>query len=80
MFGMVTLSYCIKEYFQFVAGRIRLATLVYGPDGRSRGVATVEFTKPERAALVARKYDGVKVDNRPMKVISVLHTAYAFRY
>jgi len=58
----------IKEYFQSVVGPIRRAILTYGPDGRSRGVATVEFTKPEHAATAAQKYNGVEVDKRPMKV------------
>lgn len=58
----------IKEYFQQVVGPIRRATLTYGPDGRSRGVATVEFNKPEHAATAAEKYNGVEVDKRPMKV------------
>lgn len=58
----------IKEYFQQVVGPIRRATLTYGPDGRSRGVATVEFQKPEHAATAAEKYNGVEVDKRPMKV------------
>jgi hypothetical protein len=79
--GFLTLSFCIlKEYFQSVVGPIRRAILTYGPDGRSRGVATVEFTKPEHAATAAQKYNGVEVDKRPMKVISVLPVAYAFRY
>ena len=81
MLGILTLIFCIiKEYFQSVAGPIRRATLNCGPDGRSRGVATVEFTNPERAATVALKYNGVVVDNRPMKVILVDQAALAFRY
>lgn len=49
-------------------GPIARATLTYGPDGRSRGVATVEFKKAEHAATAAQKYNGVEVDKRPMKV------------
>ncbi|KAA8896883.1 putative mRNA export protein mlo3 [Sphaerosporella brunnea] len=58
----------IKEYFQSVVGPIRRAILTYGPNGQSRGVATVEFVKPEHAATAAQRYNGVEVDNRPMKV------------
>jgi len=58
----------IKEYFQSVVGPIRRATLTYGPNGQSRGVATVEFQKSEHATLAAQKYNGVEVDSRPMKV------------
>jgi len=58
----------IKEYFQQVVGPIRRAIITYGPDGRSRGIASVEFNKPEHAATAAQKYNGVEVDKRPMKV------------
>lgn len=58
----------IKEYFQSVVGPIKRAILTYGPDGRSRGVATVEFSNAEHAAIAAQKYNGVEVDKRPMKV------------
>ena len=59
-----------------VVGPIRRAILTYGPDGRSRGVATIEFTNPERAATAALHYNGVQVDNRPIKVISVHPVTY----
>ncbi|KAI5795064.1 hypothetical protein EDC01DRAFT_705679 [Geopyxis carbonaria] len=58
----------VKEYFSSVVGPIKHAVLTYGPDGRSRGVATVEFKKSEDAAIAAQKYNGVEVDKRPMKV------------
>ena len=68
------LSFCsLKEYFQQVVGNVRRAVLTYGPNGQSRGVATVEFVKSEHAQLAAQKYNGVDVDNRPMKV-SLLST------
>ena len=40
----------------------------YGPSGRSRGTATIVFAKPGSAAQAARDLNGVKVDNRAMKV------------
>ncbi|CCX12248.1 Similar to mRNA export protein mlo3; acc. no. Q09330 [Pyronema omphalodes CBS 100304] len=58
----------LKEYFQSVVGPIKRALLTYGPDGKSRGVATIEFQKASDATLAASKYNGVDVDNRPMKV------------
>jgi THO complex subunit 4 len=42
--------------------------LTYGPNGQSRGVCTVWFAKADAAAKAAKEMDGVKVDNRPMKV------------
>jgi THO complex subunit 4 len=43
-------------------------TLAYGPDGRSRGEATVLFGESTKAAEALKKFNGVKVDNRPMRV------------
>lgn len=42
--------------------------LTYGPTGRSRGTATIVFAKPGSAAQAAHELNGVKVDNRAMKV------------
>jgi THO complex subunit 4 len=44
--------------------------LTYGPNGRSRGVATIVFAKPGSAADAAKQLNGVKVDNRAMKASS----------
>lgn len=72
----LTLSFSpLKEYFNQVVGPIKRATLTYGPDGRSRGVATVEFVKSDDAATAAQKYNGVPVDNKPMKVC--YHTGFS---
>lgn len=46
--------------------------LTYGPTGRSRGTATIIFVKPGSAAQAAHELNGVKVDNRAMKVRSPL--------
>ena len=78
---MLTLNFSVlKEYFQSVVGPIRRAILTHGPDGRSRGVAMAEFTKPEHAAVAVQKYNGVELDKRRMKVIVVHPAVYAFRY
>jgi len=42
--------------------------LTYGPNGQSRGIATIFFRDPGSAAQAASSLNGVKVDNRPMKV------------
>jgi len=47
--------------------------LTYGPTGRSRGTATIIFSKAGSAAQAARELNGVKVDNRAMKVRHALH-------
>jgi len=58
----------IKEYFAKVVGPIKRCVITYGPNGQSRGIATVEFTRPTDAATAAQKYNGVEVDKKPMKV------------
>jgi THO complex subunit 4 len=58
----------IKEYFTKVVGPIKRCVITYGPNGQSRGIATVEFMRPAHAATAAQKYNGVEVDKRPMKV------------
>jgi THO complex subunit 4 len=48
--------------------------LVYGPNGQSRGIANVTFLKPEGASKAVSELNGVKVDNRAMKVSCFLNT------
>jgi len=43
-------------------------SLAYGPDGKSRGEATVIFSKPGSAAEAHKEYNNVGVDGRPMRV------------
>jgi THO complex subunit 4 len=42
--------------------------LIYGPNGQSRGVATVTFGQAGSAAKAAKDLNGVTIDNRPIKV------------
>ena len=42
--------------------------LTYGPNGVSRGVATIIFSKPGSAQDALQQLNGVLVDKRPMKV------------
>lgn len=46
--------------------------LSYGPNGESRGLATIIFARADGAAKAAKELNGLKVDGRPMKV-SMLH-------
>jgi len=43
-------------------------TITYGPNGVSRGIATIIFSKPGLANDAAVKLNGLLVDKRPMKV------------
>ncbi|KAF2089011.1 hypothetical protein K490DRAFT_64222 [Saccharata proteae CBS 121410] len=62
----------IKEYFGKSVGPVKKVLLTYGPNGQSRGVATVIFSKPEAAAQAANTHNGLKVDNRPIRVEVIL--------
>lgn len=62
----------IKEYFVSTIGPVRKVLLTYGPNGQSRGVATVIFGSGMAAAEAAKLLDGTKVDGRPMRVEVVL--------
>ncbi|EME78582.1 uncharacterized protein MYCFIDRAFT_212424 [Pseudocercospora fijiensis CIRAD86] len=57
----------IKEYFSTSVAPVKRVIVNYGPNGRSRGSATVFFGKPT-AAQEAVRLDGTKVDGRAMRV------------
>ena len=42
--------------------------LTYGPNGASRGIATIIFSKPGSANDALVQLNGMLVDKRPMKV------------
>lgn len=58
----------IKDYFTQTIGPVKKVLLSYGPNGKSRGVATIIFPKPGSAAQAAKDLDGLKVDSRPMRI------------
>ena len=49
-------------------GPVKRATITYGPNGVSRGVATIIFSKADSANAALNQLNGVLVDKRPMKV------------
>lgn len=49
-------------------GKVNRCAIAYGPNGVSRGVATIEFATPGHANIAFTKYNGTTVDKRPMKV------------
>ena len=61
----------IQDYFGKTIGYTKRVFLTYGPTGKSRGVATIIFSDPKAAAKAAAQLDGVKVDNRAMRVSNV---------
>ena len=58
---------CVQEYFTKSVAPVKRVILNYGPTGRSRGSATVFFSKPG-AAADAVSYDGTLVDGKKMRV------------
>ncbi|CAK4031450.1 related to RNA annealing [Lecanosticta acicola] len=62
----------IKEYFGTAVAPVKKVILNYGPQGRSRGSATVTFGKPTAAAQAATKLDGLKVEGKVMRVEVVM--------
>lgn len=59
-----------QDFFQKAIGNVKKVLLSYGPNGRSRGEATVIFNKLTKAAEAMSKYNGVKVDDKPLRVRS----------
>ena len=62
----------IQDYFGKTVGSVKKVLLTYGPEGRSRGIAQITFSSPTSGNQAAKQLDGVKVDNRPMKVRKTL--------
>ncbi|USW57252.1 Putative RNA recognition motif domain, nucleotide-binding alpha-beta plait domain superfamily [Septoria linicola] len=57
----------IKDYFSASVGPVKKVILNYGPTGRSRGSATVVFSKSTGGAE-AVKLDGTIVDGKKMRI------------
>ena len=62
----------IQDYFGKTVGHIKTVLLTYGPTGRSRGVAQITFSSATSGSQAAKQLDGVKVDNKPMRVGNIL--------
>ncbi|MCJ1298648.1 hypothetical protein MMC08_001438, partial [Hypocenomyce scalaris] len=65
------------EYFVKSVGPVRRVTITYGPNGVSRGIATIIFSKPGSANEALAKLNGLLVDKRPMKIEVVLDASRA---
>jgi THO complex subunit 4 len=62
----------LQDYFQQTVAPVKRIILVYGPNGQSRGIATVIFGTAAAAAKAVKELNGVKVDGKPMKVEVIL--------
>lgn len=63
-----TKCYFQQDYFQQTVAPVKKVLLVYGPNGQSRGIASVVFGNAGSAVKAVAELNGVKVDGRPMKV------------
>jgi len=60
----------LQEYFASAVGvgRPKKILMQYGPNGKSLGSATVIFNRPDQAQKATTALNGVKIDNRPIRV------------
>ncbi|KAL9120263.1 MAG: hypothetical protein Q9187_003179, partial [Circinaria calcarea] len=66
-----------SEYFGKTVGPIKRVTITYGPNGISRGIAMIIFSKPGSANDALVKLNGIRIDDRPMKIEVVLDASRA---
>jgi RNA recognition motif. (a.k.a. RRM, RBD, or RNP domain) len=69
----LALSWCWltspKDLFNVQIGKVQRVTLAYGPQGVSKGIATIQFINKGDAKKAYDKYDGKLIDNtRRLKV------------
>ncbi len=64
----------IQDYFGQTIGNVKRVLLTYGPNGRSRGNATIIFRTGDAGQKAVKQLDGVKVDSKPMKVCMSLRS------
>ncbi|KAI9787112.1 MAG: hypothetical protein M1839_003347 [Geoglossum umbratile] len=67
----------VKDYFSNTVGPVKKVLITYGPNGVSRGIATVIFNRAVHANRALEELNGILVDGRPMKVEMVLDAARA---
>lgn len=58
-------------------GHVKKVFVTYGPNGVSRGSATVIFNKADCAAKASKELDGMLVDGKPIKIEVVLDASKA---
>lgn len=60
-----------KDLFNVQIGQVARVTLTYGPNGTSKGIATIQFRNQGDAKKAFDRYDGKLIDNsRRLKVCS----------
>ncbi|KAI9857644.1 MAG: hypothetical protein M1824_004762 [Vezdaea acicularis] len=67
----------IKDYFAKAIAPVKRVQITYGPNGQSRGIAMVTFFRSDAADKAMSQLNGVKVDQRPIKIEVVLDAQHA---
>lgn len=58
----------VQDYIVKAIGGCKRVMITYGPDGRSRGIATVIFTNTALGKKCVDVLNNVKIDQRPLRV------------
>jgi len=56
---------------------VKKVELAYGPNSRSKGIATVYFLSSDGATLAMKEMNGILIDTRPIKVEIVVDASVA---
>jgi len=67
----------IKEYFGKSVGPIKRVEISYGPNGASRGIANIIFSRADGASKALTQLNGLLVDGKPMKIEMVVDASRA---
>lgn len=67
----------VKDYFSDAIGPVKRVTLSYGANGVMNGTVTIIFVRADSATKALETLNGIKVDNRPMKIEVVLDASKA---
>lgn len=59
----------VQDYISKTVAPPKRVMITYGPDGRSRGIATVIFADPTASTRAAKLLDNIKIDGRMIKVV-----------
>lgn len=67
-----------KELFNVQIGKVHRVTLSYGPNGQSKGVATIQFAQKGDAKKAYDRYDNKLIDNSKRLKVKARNPRYFF--
>jgi hypothetical protein len=65
------LIFHMQDFFANSVGKVNKVQLAYGPNGQSRGEATITFPRRDLAIAAAKTLNNIKVDNKPIQVACI---------